>query len=390
MKLIFLIDSTFSKRDYDRFGFDVLLKHKVDIQIWDFRELYLRKFENTKFETDMDFRNTLVKFRVFSSFNELEVNTFLDDVFVFDRRVRADNKYTTLWFKDKGAIVVALRQGMLPITVWIPPLMDQLLIIRNKFFRHGIKKLIVDIFKILFLHSNSKKEAHFNIRVCSGSASKCLKGEFEIRSHAFDYDIFLQENNKHNKHNKHNKYILFLDCGMTNHPDYQKLGIPSHCSDKVYFPLLRSFFDKVEKQTGLPVIVAIHPRIVADDCLSMQFGNRKLISNKTAQLVKYAKFVINHDSTAINFVALWRVPMIIITTNQIERAEYREMESQDQFLKTNRLNINKSYRNVDFLKVAQKPVPQYEQYVEGFIKKNGSPVCHSAEILIKGLQKYVQ
>ena len=178
---------------------------------------------------------------------------------------------------------------------------------------------------------------------------------------------------------------------MANHPDFQKCNIPPHATDEVFYPLLRSFFDQVEEQTSLPVIVAVHPRIIINDSLSMKFGDRELISDKTAQLVKDAKFIItSHDSTAINFVVLWKVPMVNITTDQIEKTAYREMESVDQFFKTNRLNINNPYNNIDFFEIAQKPVSQYNQYIEKFIKVRGSPDKHSAEILAQGLKKYVQ
>ena len=66
------------------------------------------------------------------------------------------------------------------------------------------------------------------------------------------------------------------------------------------------------------------------------------------------------------------------------------MESQDQFLKTNRLNINKPYNDMDFFEIAKKPLSQYNHYIETFIKLNDSPSQHSAEILIQGLKKYVQ
>ena len=66
------------------------------------------------------------------------------------------------------------------------------------------------------------------------------------------------------------------------------------------------------------------------------------------------------------------------------------MESQDQFLKTNRLNINKPYNDMDFFEIAKKLLSQYNNYIETFIKLNDSPSQHSAKILIQGLKKYVQ
>jgi len=385
MEAVFLIDATFSKRDYARFGFDILLKHNISIQLWDFRKLYQKNFYNNGFETDMDIVNDYIKSKVFLSFNELDTTTNLNGVFIFDMRVLDDRVYSTNWFRSKGAVIVSLEQGLVPISVWKPRVIDYLVIIRNKFLKLGLRNIIGTIYRSIFTQSSEIQ--YLDIKVCSGSVSKCSEKEFEIRSHALDFDIFLQERSKP-KSDKN--YVLFLDCGTTNHPDYQKLNIPPYCSEEVYFPLIQSFFDKVEEITGLPVVIALHPRIINTKNLHAKFGNREVISGKTAQLVKDAKLILNHDSTSINFVALWAIPMIIITTDQLEKSAYREMESQDQFLKTNRLNINKPYNDTDFFEIAQKPLSQYNHYIETFIKVNDSPSQHSAEILIQGLKKYVQ
>ena len=136
-------------------------------------------------------------------------------------------------------------------------------------------------------------------------------------------------------------------------------------------------------------MIASHPRLVIDDELISKFGHRKILSGKSAELVRDAKLVLAHDSTAISFAALWRAPLILITTDQIERAIYASMEATTQILKTSRININITYDNINFLEIAQKPIPQYNYFVENIIKVSGSPDQSSAEILIKGLKKYV-
>lgn len=383
MKIIFLIDSTFSSRDYERFGIDSFLANNFSIHLWDFRKLYAISYKDIGFETDVNLIKKGIKTKVLLSFDELNKNINIDGVFVFDKRNNSDSNYSKLWFKDKGAIIVTNEQGLIPLSVWSPKLVDKVKIIYYKLLKKGLISLFSAAYKKIIFNNHN----YSDIRVCSGSASKALLGELEIRSHAYDYDIFLDLKNK--KQLK-KKYALFLDCAMTNHPDYQKLNIPPHCSEEVYFPLLRTFFDKVEKQTGLRVIVAIHPRIIIDDKLPSKYGDRELVFNKTAQLVKDASLILNHDSTAINFVALWNIPMIIFTTNQLEKAEYPEMESQDQFLQINRLNIDKPYDEINFIEIAKKPLSQYNNYIEKFIKVKGTPSVKSADILIQGLKNYVQ
>ena len=74
----------------------------------------------------------------------------------------------------------------------------------------------------------------------------------------------------------------------------------------------------------------------------------------------------------------------------LEKAIYRTMNAQDHFLQTTRVNINNPYDNMDFLKISEKPISQYNQYIENFIKVTGSPIKNSAEIIIEGLNNYLK
>ena len=386
MKVFFLIDSTFSERDFVRFGIDTLVRNNVQVYLWDFSLLRKSKIDLSAFEEDLDFKK--INRYVFKDFQKL--NEKINDVknaFLFDLRSEVYEIYNLCWFQSYGAITVKFDQTLTPLLGWRPSIKDYLIILRNYIVNEGS---IASISKVLrYLNNNffkNKKEC-YDIKVCSGSNSQCNNGEFEIRSHSFDYDIYLQEKNKKLKTKD---YIVFLDNGMTDHPDYEKLGIAPYCTDSDYFPLLRSFFNKVEKQTGLQIIVAVHPRLNIDKSMYKNFGNRQLISGKSAEIVRGSNFVIAHDSTSINFAILWNIPLLIVTTNQIEKRIYHSMEAITNALKIKRLNINNSYDNLDFLKIAREPITQYNNFVDKYIKVNNSPKQNSAQILFKGLNKYVR
>jgi len=253
--------------------------------------------------------------------------------------------------------------------------------------KHGLKQTILKSVKYFSRHFYGHNKVRCcDVKVSSGSASTSVNGAFEIRSHSLDYDLYLRARDKNNNGKG---YVVFLDNGMVRHPDYDKHGLSAYCTNEIYYPLLRSFFSKVEEQTGLPVIVSIHPRLIINDDLFSEYGNRELLSGNSAELVRDAKLVLAHDTTAISFVALWRIPLIIITTDQIEKSIYSAMEAITKILKTTRINLNNSYDGVDFLEVSQEPILQYNHYVEQLIKWDGSPDQNSTEILIKGLKEYV-
>ena len=134
----------------------------------------------------------------------------------------------------------------------------------------------------------------------------------------------------------------------------------------------------------------MHPRI-QNNKSSQQYGGRRVVSHKTAELIQSSKLVLAHDSTAINFAVLWRIPLIIITTNDIEKGmRYRSMQALTASLKIKRININNRYNKLDFHKISNMPIYQYENYLNSFIKTDGCRMTdiNSFEIFINGLIKY--
>jgi len=74
----------------------------------------------------------------------------------------------------------------------------------------------------------------------------------------------------------------------------------------------------------------------------------------------------------------------------IDRVDYDIVRSIEDIFKTKRININKSYKDKDYIKISTAVVAQYDFYRESLIKTPNSEKLSSATILIKGLKKYVQ
>jgi hypothetical protein len=156
-----------------------------------------------------------------------------------------------------------------------------------------------------------------------------------------------------------------------------------------YYPAIRSFFDDFEKRTGMRVVIALHPRIIISKELVRQYGDREVILKNTSRLVKNSKMVIVQNSTSMNFAVLWKIPLLIITTTIFDRNDYSTMKSIENIFKTKRININKAYKDKDYIKISNDVVAKYDFYKENIIKTNNSPKVNSVTILIKGLKKYV-
>ena len=400
MKIIFLIDANFSNREYERWGIYKMLNEKIEVQIFDFRKLRQSgKFTEEGFEKD-GFDERVKRFVILNSMDLEEIAHEFKGAFVIDNRSGAYDKYTTCWFKSVGAYIVELDQGLLPTSIWRPSIFDLIIMSKNTFTYYGLISLlfrvigyVINRLKNNILNKSNPECSH--IKVCSGAISKCSSGEFEIRSHAFDYDIYLQQKNQ-NSVIKYTNYAVFLESGIVNHPDAERLKHDKHHrthksteTDDTYYPAIRSFFDDFEKRMGMPVIIALGPRIILTKDIVRKFGGREVISNDTSRLVRHSKMAIAHLSTSINFAVLWRIPLLIITTTLIDKTAYNAFRSFEDIFKTKRININKSYKNQDYTKISRGVVAQYDFYKENLIKTNNSPKVNSATILINGLKEYV-
>ena len=65
------------------------------------------------------------------------------------------------------------------------------------------------------------------------------------------------------------------------------------------------------------------------------------------------------------------------------------MGAMSRIFKTTRLNLDFPYNDVNLTKLAQKPIAEYEEYIDQMIKTKGSPMEDSTTILINHLEKYV-
>ena len=115
-------------------------------------------------------------------------------------------------------------------------------------------------------------------------------------------------------------YAVFLDEGMTNHPDYDLVNVPRQVSPQRYGEAMGKLFTLVHQQFGWEVVIAGHPRINYEG--SPLPG--RVIQDATAPLVRGARLVLAHNSTSVSFAVLFRKPLLFITTDELERGIYRD------------------------------------------------------------------
>ena len=165
-----------------------------------------------------------------------------------------------------------------------------------------------------------------------------------IWTHTYDFDEYLSNLKQKNREiiNFSKDFAVFIDAPspLIKH-DALIPGISSPLTAKIYFPSLCRFFDKIEKDLNLEVIIAAHPKSNHPEKPDY-FGYRKVFNRMTIDLVKHSKLVINRNSTAINFAILYSKPIIFHTSKEI----------LSHFVMTNQINtmarlLNKMPINID-------------------------------------------
>ena len=213
---------------------------------------------------------------------------------------------------------------------------------------------------------------------------KVYKNSKVILTHSFDFNRYLEFENKNKKTTNFfkKKYIVFIDEGVTNHPDYKYLNLKPYCSESVYFTQINRFFDTIEEKFKMSVIIAAHPKV---EYKSNKF-NRKIYFNKTLELIKNSDLVLAHMSTAINYAVIYKKPILFINSmnyrfnlnNQIlinsESLKSKEVYISDKYtLNSNMFNIN---------------TLAYDKYTKNYISPNIKDIRSTWEIVTKKMNTY--
>lgn len=134
-----------------------------------------------------------------------------------------------------------------------------------------------------------------------------------------DYQLYLEERRKvkdTEQDPEGDKIAVFLDQNLGFHTDLARKGNQEIFDPEGLYPTLRQFFECLEKELGVTVVIAAHPR--ADYSKEPDiFGSREIVYGESAELVASCALVICSFSTSISFPVLFRKPILIYATDAI-------------------------------------------------------------------------
>ena len=208
------------------------------------------------------------------------------------------------------------------------------------------------------------------------------KDSLIVEVNTADYDNHL---NKSNKALVNESYAIFLDENLPYHPDTKLFGINT-ISEKDYFPELNRFFDRLEDDFNIKIIIAAHPKAINYKTVN-PFDGREIIINLTDDLVTNSAFVIVHDSTSIAFAVLHQKPIISVTSLNLKRAlpnNHAHVIAFSEFLNTCLIYYDKYEKTEISFNVDKE---RYELYLLEFLTNKSTKNKLTQEIFIESLKK---
>lgn len=330
MKVIYLSPVVFSKRDYDRFGIDIMQKKGHECEIWDLS--YCVYGERSKPQRSHYSGKNLVIINSKACFDKYILKeksaTFVDlSAFgrdeLFIKKTLAENKHKYIWIFVNSIPTLGGRK-------------------RESSFKRNIsivKKFFGKLCSVLL--RDPKKDNQFEktiqsirnnmpYKVFLGASRDFYNLPREIRHdlptvyiHTLDYDLFLT-NLMMKQKTKEGSYIVFIDAGYVDHPDYILTGTKSaiYGKEQKFFTELQQVFTALEEHYHIPVVIAAHPRVIYRTNV---YGDRKIVYSKTIDLVRNAELVLMNWSTASNFAVLYNKPILMLYNEQIKASvEWKE------------------------------------------------------------------
>jgi len=370
--LYILVKNTFTKRDFERMGVGALEQH-FEVRIFDCTAWLMPQAIATRGCSTIRLPNL----HLISSLAELKDaledssgGIAIDYVGAFSLRA--------IWLfhclKKKGIKLVVMDSGAYPLPEErnIVGLSKSKLIyaIKDRYMQRCLNALMRKLFlKIL---PDQSPDFAFVSGTSWVSDPRFNRASKTIDAHSFDYEKYLQLRTLSSSRGF--DYAVYLDENIASHEDNAELGYSAPVSEHRFLRSLTKYFTEFESVSGMPVLVAGYPT-ERPDARAKIFGDREIIYAETAELIRNAKVVFAHASTAISFAVLWRRPIVFLTSDEMTGSWYHPwIEAPRKILKSPIVNIDSDVPGqCNIAKWQKVDQSAYKYYEDTYIKSQDSP-----------------
>lgn len=250
----------------------------------------------------------------------LEIDNSNETIYIAEMQNVWKNRKLFRILKQKKSVVVRLN---LYSTMILPlSFIEKIILHKGKYFKLLISKIEQFAYNIYQLICNFKP---YDIEITSHSELKSTIQVFTINHPDFELAKSLTDTESIVS----GPYAVFLDEYFPFHPDfefYSNIKFSENIATS-YQQKMCKFFDKIEANYKLKVVIAAHPKSTYEDGV---FGHRTLIKYRTCELVRDSQFVILHGSASFDFAVIYKKPLIITCMNYFSK--YLDMKKRSAYL----------------------------------------------------------
>ena len=254
-KIAFLVDSLFNERDFKRFGIEELRKEGFLVEIWSIYFLTnghkILDIKPPFYCTFLFKKNDFIKVIDENRDNMLVINHISYNFFNFFAFKAICKRNIPYCVVHLGAVPISKKSGWKNIVHHL----------MNLSFDRFINKL----FSLINYRLLKVEEADYALvgsKVDKQVAYMCGRKTKYIFAHSFDYETYLERKTKKNTLHYLEKHIVFLDEYGPFHPDLSLHNIKPLLNATDYYAELNKFFDYLELEFKLPVIITTYYNII--------------------------------------------------------------------------------------------------------------------------------
>lgn len=384
MTLAFLFDYPISERDARRCGFDLLTQKGFSVEAWDVAP-YIRPDVDRYVKVPDPLRSTPVRRMESAASTAAALAALPPTSFLF---LAVYYQWGSLsLYRAIGRY--RLRYGVVVANALPRPAarVGRDLLLR-RLARVTPRKLVARAFGHLPLRALGVPPA--SLVVAGGEESLASQDGFYpiarstevIWAHSLDYDQYLDEIAVPREVGP--RQAVFLDEYVPFHPDYHYLRMAAPSTPEAYYPRLCDYFAYLEREHGVEVVIAAHPRSEYEKHPDY-FCGRPVIRGRTPELVRTSSLVIAHSSTALSYAVMFERPVVFVTTDAIDRT-YLGAFSRDLASRFGSPRINLDQPPATWCGGSAIDRAAYARYRAAYIKKPGAAEARTWEIVSARLE----
>jgi hypothetical protein len=391
-KIFFFSSSPITKKNYKRYHAKILRQNQFEVKFYDLSPIvFPLLYENRSLSDQPDSEDCFVLEKESEALQA--IRSFGNDCFVimvgYCQR-ESLKVFQALSQTDIPYAVIATETRPSGLGGYGGSLLTRIFFKLYNFRFNKLKKLFYKIKSTSALKVRppnicilgGEKSLEFN----GGTARVGDKTEL-LWTHSHDYNDYLE---RLEDEEADENIAVFIDTGSSMFLWDHFLPNRRTCTTvEKYYPSLCRFFDYVEKELGLKVIIAANPKSNHVE-YPEYFGKRRTLRDQTHRLIKKSKLVISYLSSTLNYVILEKKPWILMTTEEYAKDRYYSWEIKMEGVPLGKtpVNIDIEPYSIDWKKELVVNEELYLNYKQLYIKKEGSEEQNTWQVVANRLHDF--